>query len=56
MPLKAGRQLLKIGLNWAILKALAADVVVVSRLDRLARSSLDLLSILRRVTDAGAKS
>jgi DNA invertase Pin-like site-specific DNA recombinase len=29
--------------------------VVVSRLDRLARSTLDLLSILRRVTDAGAK-
>jgi DNA invertase Pin-like site-specific DNA recombinase len=27
----------------------------VSRLDRLARSTLDLLSILRRVTDAGAK-
>ena len=39
-----------------LLKALAAgDVVVVSRLDRLARSTLDLLSILRRVTDAGAK-
>jgi DNA invertase Pin-like site-specific DNA recombinase len=31
------------------------DVVVVSRLDRLARSTLDLLSILRRVTEAGAK-
>jgi Resolvase, N terminal domain len=31
------------------------DVVVVTRLDRLARSTLDLLSILQRVTEAGAK-
>ena len=31
------------------------DVLVVTRLDRLARSTLDLLSILRHVTDAGAK-
>jgi DNA invertase Pin-like site-specific DNA recombinase len=39
-----------------LLKALAAgDVVIVSRLDRLARSTLDLLTILRRVTEAGAK-
>jgi DNA invertase Pin-like site-specific DNA recombinase len=33
----------------------AGDVVVVSRLDRLARSTLDLLGILRMITDAGAK-
>ena len=39
-----------------LLKAIGQDdVVVVSRLDRLARSTLDLLSILRRVTEAGAK-
>jgi DNA invertase Pin-like site-specific DNA recombinase len=39
-----------------MLKALGAgDVVVVSRLDRLARSTLDLLSILHRVAEAGAK-
>ena len=39
-----------------LLKALTAgDVVIVSRLDRLARSTLDLLTILRRVTEAGAK-
>jgi DNA invertase Pin-like site-specific DNA recombinase len=39
-----------------LLKALTVgDVVIVSRLDRLARSTLDLLTILRRVTDAGAK-
>jgi DNA invertase Pin-like site-specific DNA recombinase len=31
------------------------DVLIVTRLDRLARSTLDLLSILRRVTEAGAK-
>src|SRR5215475_7757948 len=31
------------------------DVVIVTRLDRLARSTLDLLSILRRVAEAGAK-
>ena len=31
------------------------DVLIVTRLDRLARSTLDLLSILRRVTDAGAE-
>src|SRR5438067_9804717 len=31
------------------------DVLVVTRLDRLARSTLDLLWILRRVADAGAK-
>src|SRR5215475_4557403 len=31
------------------------DVVVVNRLDRLARSTLDLLSILHRVAEAGAK-
>ena len=39
-----------------MLKALGAgDVVVVNRLDRLARSTLDLLSILHRVAEAGAK-
>ena len=39
-----------------LLKALTAgDVAIVSRLDRLARSTLDLLTILRRVTEAGAK-
>jgi hypothetical protein len=39
-----------------LLKALTdGDVVIVSRLDRLARSTLDLLNILRRVTEAGAK-
>jgi DNA invertase Pin-like site-specific DNA recombinase len=39
-----------------LLKAIGRDdVVVVSRLDRRARSTLDLLSILRRVTEAGAK-
>jgi DNA invertase Pin-like site-specific DNA recombinase len=32
------------------------DVVVVSRLDRLTRSTLDLLSILRRVCEANFKS
>jgi DNA invertase Pin-like site-specific DNA recombinase len=31
------------------------DILVVARLDRLARSTLDLLWILRRVADAGAK-
>jgi DNA invertase Pin-like site-specific DNA recombinase len=31
------------------------DVVMVKRLDRAARSTLDLLSILRRITEAGAK-
>src|SRR5437868_9259321 len=31
------------------------NVLVVTRLDRLARSTLDLLSILQRVTEAGAK-
>ena len=31
------------------------DVLIVTRLDRLARSTLDLLAILRRVTEAGAK-
>jgi DNA invertase Pin-like site-specific DNA recombinase len=39
-----------------LLRALKKDdVLIVTRLDRLARSTLDLLSILRRVTDAGAK-
>jgi hypothetical protein len=39
-----------------LLKAIGAgDVLVVTRLDRLARSTLDLLSILRRLADAGAK-
>jgi DNA invertase Pin-like site-specific DNA recombinase len=39
-----------------LLKAIEpGDVLIVTRLDRLARSTLDLLSILRRVTDAGAK-
>jgi|SRR5215469_4673118 len=38
-----------------LLKAIGpGDVVVVSRLDRLARSTLDLLSILRKVSEAGA--
>src|SRR5918911_1623418 len=31
------------------------DLLIVTRLDRLARSALDLLSILRRISDAGAK-
>src|SRR5205085_11186698 len=31
------------------------DILVVARLDRLARSTLDLLWILRRVAEAGAK-
>jgi len=31
------------------------DVLIVTRLDRLARSTLDLLSILRRVSEASAK-
>ena len=31
------------------------DVLIVTRLDRLARSTLDLLSILRRITEVGAK-
>jgi hypothetical protein len=30
------------------------DVLVVSRLDRLARSSRDLLNIIKQITDAGA--
>jgi DNA invertase Pin-like site-specific DNA recombinase len=39
-----------------LLKALGSgDVLIVTRLDRLARSTLDLLGILRRVTEAGAK-
>jgi DNA invertase Pin-like site-specific DNA recombinase len=39
-----------------LLRALVAgDVMIVSRLDRLARSTLDLLSILHRVSEAGAK-
>jgi len=39
-----------------LLKVLTpGDVVIVARLDRLARSTLDLLAILRRVTEAGAK-
>jgi DNA invertase Pin-like site-specific DNA recombinase len=39
-----------------MLKALSAgDALIVSRLDRLARSTLDLLTILRKVTEAGAK-
>lgn len=39
-----------------LLRALGAgDVMIVSRLDRLARSTLDLLSILHRVSEAGAK-
>jgi DNA invertase Pin-like site-specific DNA recombinase len=39
-----------------LLKAIERDdVLIVTRLDRLARSTLDLLSILRRVTEAGAQ-
>jgi DNA invertase Pin-like site-specific DNA recombinase len=39
-----------------LLKALGSgDVLIVTRLDRLARSTLDLLAILRMVTEAGAK-
>ena len=39
-----------------LLRALKKDdLLIVTRLDRLARSTLDLLSILRRVTDAGPK-
>jgi DNA invertase Pin-like site-specific DNA recombinase len=39
-----------------LLKALGSgDVLIVTRLDRLAGSTLDLLGILRRVTEAGAK-
>jgi DNA invertase Pin-like site-specific DNA recombinase len=39
-----------------LFKALGSgDVLIVTRLDRLARSTLDLLGILRRVTEAGAK-
>jgi DNA invertase Pin-like site-specific DNA recombinase len=39
-----------------MLKSLSAgDVLTVSRLDRLARSTLDLLTILRKATEAGAK-
>jgi DNA invertase Pin-like site-specific DNA recombinase len=39
-----------------LLKAIRrGDVLIVTRLDRLARSTLDLLSILRRVTEASAK-
>ena len=33
----------------------SGDVLIVTRLDRLARSTLDLLSILQRVSEAGAK-
>jgi len=39
----------------AIRRLEPGDVLIVTRLDRLARSTLDLLSILRRVTEAGAK-
>ena len=39
-----------------LLKAIGpGDVLIVTRLDRLARSTLDLLAILRRVTEVGAK-
>jgi DNA invertase Pin-like site-specific DNA recombinase len=39
-----------------ILKTIGpSDVLIVTRLDRLARSTLDLLTILRRVAEAGAK-
>ena len=38
-----------------VLKELAAgDVLIITRLDRLARSSRDLLNIIKQITDAGA--
>jgi DNA invertase Pin-like site-specific DNA recombinase len=39
-----------------LLKALApGDVVTVTRIDRLARSTFDLFAIVKRITDAGAQ-
>src|ERR1700691_4873596 len=39
-----------------LLKALeAGDVVVVTRIDRLARSTFDLFALVKRITDAGAQ-
>ncbi len=38
-----------------VLKGLAAgDVLIITRLDRLARSSRDLLNVIKQITDAGA--
>ena len=39
-----------------MLKAVAAgDVVTVTRIDRLARSTFDLFAIVKRITDAGGR-
>ena len=49
-PSLTGRELLK------LLKAIApGDVVIVTRIDRLARSTFDLFAIVKRIVDAGGQ-
>jgi DNA invertase Pin-like site-specific DNA recombinase len=49
LPGDDGRELLK------MLKALAPGDVVVTRIDRLARSTFDLFAIVKRIVDAKAQ-